>query len=116
MLFRSFAVQFAKAAGAKVIATTSSEAKAELLKKLGVDEVINYKEVPNWGEEAKRLTGGEGVSHVVEVGGPSTFGQSLKATRIEGVVTAVGFVGGPVAGPGFLVSFVYFFIPFFLSV
>ena len=66
-----FAVQFAKAAGAKVISTTSSPAKAELLKKLGADVVLNYKETENWGEEAKKITGG-GVDFVVEVGGPSS--------------------------------------------
>jgi NADPH:quinone reductase-like Zn-dependent oxidoreductase len=60
-----FAVQFAKAAGATVIATTSSASKAETLKKLGVDHIINYKDEPNWGEKAKALTpNGEGVNHV----------------------------------------------------
>jgi NADPH:quinone reductase-like Zn-dependent oxidoreductase len=69
-----FAVQFAKAAGAKVIATTSSAAKGEKLKSLGADHVINYKEVSNWGEEAKKLTpGGRGVQHILEVGGPNTM-------------------------------------------
>jgi NADPH:quinone reductase-like Zn-dependent oxidoreductase len=71
-----FALQFAKAAGAKVIATTSSKAKAEMLKKLGADHVINYKEDANWGETAKKLTkGGEGVDHILEVGGPTTMKQ-----------------------------------------
>lgn len=98
----TFAVQFAKAAGARVIATTSSQAKANLLRKLGADHILNYRETADWGEEAKRITGGEGVAHVVEVGGPSTFAQSLKAVRIDGVVTVVGFVGGPTAGPGFM--------------
>ena len=65
------AVQFAKAAGARVISTTSSPAKAELLRKLGADVVINYKETENWGEEAKKITGG-GVDFVLEVGGPSS--------------------------------------------
>ncbi|KAN0096118.1 NAD(P)-binding protein [Hyaloscypha variabilis] len=96
-----FAVQFAKAAGAKVISTTSSPAKAELLRKLGADVVLNYKETENWGEEAKKITGG-GVDFVVEVGGPSTFAQSLKSVKIGGSITVVGFVGGPVAGAGFL--------------
>lgn len=90
-----FALQFAKAAGARVIATTSSAKKAELLKKYGADEVINYKETPNWGEEAKKLTpGGVGVQHVVEVGGPTTMAQSLKAIAIDGVITIIGFIGG----------------------
>lgn len=90
-----FAVQFAKAAGAKVIATTSSAAKGEKLKALGADHVINYKEVSNWGEEAKKLTpGGGGVQHILEVGGPNTMAQSLKAISIDGVISIIGFVGG----------------------
>jgi NADPH:quinone reductase-like Zn-dependent oxidoreductase len=90
-----FALQFAKAAGARVIATTSSSKKAELLKKYGADHVINYKETPNWGEEAAKLTpSGAGVQHVVEVGGPTTMAQSLKAVAIDGVITIIGFIGG----------------------
>ncbi|ELR05904.1 hypothetical protein GMDG_07677 [Pseudogymnoascus destructans 20631-21] len=88
-----FAVQFAKAAGAKVIATTSSAAKMEILKKLGADHVINYKETPNWGEMAKELTpGGVGVKHVIEVGGPGTMAQSLKAVQFDGIISLIGFV------------------------
>ncbi len=91
-----FALQFAKAAGAKVISTTSSKEKEELLKKYGADHVINYKTDPNWGESAKKLTtGGLGVDHIVEVGGPSTVKQSLKAIKFDGVITIIGFLGGP---------------------
>jgi len=90
-----FALQFAKAAGAKVIATTSSEEKADILKKHGADHVINYKENPNWGKQAASLTPGEvGVHHVVEVGGPTTMAQSLKAVKIDGVISIIGFIGG----------------------
>lgn len=90
-----FALQFAKAAGATVIATTSSAEKAELLKKLGADHVLNYKETPNWGEKAAALTiDGEGVDHVVEVGGNATIVQSLKAVKFGGVITIIGFIGG----------------------
>ncbi|KAJ4986260.1 Zinc-type alcohol dehydrogenase [Stagonosporopsis vannaccii] len=89
-----FALQFAKAAGARVIATTSSSSKAETLKKLGADHIINYRETPNWGERAKELTGGTGVQHVVEVGGPTTMAQSLKAIAIDGVISIIGFIGG----------------------
>lgn len=89
-----FAVQFAKAAGAKVIATTSSAEKTERLKQLGADHVINYKEVENWGEEAKKLTGGQGVAHILEVGGPKTMVQSLKAIGIDGIISIIGFLGG----------------------
>jgi len=98
-----FAVQFAKAAGATVIATTSSTEKAERLKQLGADHVINYKEVKDWGKEAKKLTPrGEGVDHVVEVGGPESIKQSFEAIKMGGVISVIGFVGGVEGGPGFL--------------
>ncbi|KAH7355055.1 hypothetical protein BKA65DRAFT_475521 [Rhexocercosporidium sp. MPI-PUGE-AT-0058] len=90
-----FAVQFAKAAGATVIATTSSPAKAQILKKLGADHVINYKDTPEWGEKAVSLTPkNQGVNHILEVGGPATMAQSLKAVRIDGVISIIGFLGG----------------------
>src|SRR5258708_7963608 len=57
-----FALQLAKAAGARVIATSSSEEKLERLKRLGADTVINYKAVPDWGQKAKDLTDGRGVA------------------------------------------------------
>lgn len=89
------ATQFAKAAGAKVIATTSSAEKAKILKKYGADHVINYKENPNWGQQAKELTPNQaGVHHVVEVGGPTTMKESLKAVKIDGVISIIGFIGG----------------------
>jgi NADPH:quinone reductase-like Zn-dependent oxidoreductase len=99
-----FAVQFAKAAGARVIATTSSSEKAEKLKKLGADHIINYKEDENLGETAKTITGGTGVQHVVEVGGPTSMKQSLAAVAIDGVISIIGFLGGDKAenAPGFL--------------
>ena len=89
-----FALQFAKAAGAKVIATTSSTAKGERLKKMGADHVINYKEDETWGETAKKLTGGRGVQHILELGGPNTMHQSFAAIGFEGVITIIGAVGG----------------------
>lgn len=89
------AIQFAKAAGATVIATSSSADKCKYLEKLGADRVINYKETPNWGEVAKSWTPGKaGVDHVIEVGGPNTMAQSLKAIKMEGVISVIGFVGG----------------------
>jgi len=90
-----FAIQFAKAAGATVIATTSSERKSEILKKLGADHVINYKATPEWGAIAKKLTPGElGAHHVIEVGGPSTMAQSLEAVKTDGIISLIGFLGG----------------------
>ncbi|KAI5859809.1 NAD(P)-binding protein [Durotheca rogersii] len=90
-----FGLQFAKAAGATVIATTSTNEKAAVLKKLGADHVINYKEDPNWGETAKKLTrNGVGVDHIIEIGGAGTLEQSLKAIKLEGVISIIGFVAG----------------------
>lgn len=88
-----FAVQLAKGMGARVIATTSSAAKAERLRELGADAVVNYAEVPEWGHHVrKELTGGAGVDCVVEVGGPATINQSLKAVRPGGEVVLIGFL------------------------
>lgn len=89
-----FALQFAKAAGARVIATSSSDEKLARLKTLGADEVINYKKDATWGETARRLTGDRGVDHVVEVGGPATLEQSMIATRIGGHVSVIGILTG----------------------
>lgn len=93
------AIQFARASGATVIATTSTDEKAKFLEKLGANIVINYKKDPNWGETAKRLSPGQlGVDHVIEVGGPNTMRQSMKAIKFEGVITVIGFLGGPKRG------------------
>jgi NADPH:quinone reductase-like Zn-dependent oxidoreductase len=89
-----FALQLAKAAGARVIATTSTDQKAEQLRALGADEVMNYHRTSEWGTEVRRLTGGLGVQHVVEVGGGSTMPHSLKAVATAGNVGLVGAVGG----------------------
>lgn len=90
-----FASQFAKAIGARVIATTSSSERARILEGLGVDHIINYRETPNWGSVAKSLTGGAGVDHVVEVAGPTTLQQSMDSVKLDGVITVMGFIGGP---------------------
>jgi NADPH:quinone reductase-like Zn-dependent oxidoreductase len=89
-----FALQFAKAAGARVIATSSSEEKLEKLKRLGADDLINYKATPNWGEKAKALTDARGVDHVIEVGGPATFAQSMAACRLGGHIAVIGLLSG----------------------
>ncbi|KAG7284283.1 hypothetical protein NEMBOFW57_010650 [Staphylotrichum longicolle] len=90
-----FALQFAKAAGATVIATTSSAKKAEILKKLGADHVINYREDANWGETARKLTpNGEGVDHILEVGGEGTMTQSVNAIKMEGIISVIGVLTG----------------------
>ena len=93
-----FALQLAKAAGARVITTSSSDEKLERLKSLGADELINYKEVPAWGLKTLELTGGVGVDSVVEIGGAGTLDQSMMATRVGGHVALIGVLAGR-AGP-----------------
>lgn len=89
-----FAIQFAKAAGATVIATSSSDEKLERLKALGADYLINYRSQPNWGTVAASLTGGQGVDMVVEVGGAGTLTESLQAVRIGGHISLIGVLTG----------------------
>jgi NADPH:quinone reductase-like Zn-dependent oxidoreductase len=89
-----FALQFAKAAGATVISTSSSPEKMQRLKDLGADHVINYKEDANWGDTAKKLTGGRGVDHVVEIGGAGTMAQSIRASRLGGHISLIGVLAG----------------------
>ena len=87
-----FALQLARAVGATVIATTSSPAKAERLKALGAAEIVNYADDPEWGRRVRALTGGRGVDRVVEVGGPGTIGQSLRAVAVGGEIASIGFL------------------------
>jgi NADPH:quinone reductase-like Zn-dependent oxidoreductase len=88
-----FAVQLAKRFGATVIGTTSSDRKAERLKALGADHVVNYLEIPKWGRHVKSvLTGGIGVDCVLEVSGPATVNESLYAVRWGGEVVLIGFL------------------------
>lgn len=89
-----FALQIAKAHGAKVILTSSSEQKLARAKALGADQTINYKEIPEWGKEVQKLTEGRGVDVVVEVGGSGTLPQSLRATRYGGQVSLIGVLSG----------------------
>jgi len=100
------AVQFAKGRWCEVISTTSSEKKAEFLRKLGADHVINYREVEKWGEQAKKNQCW-GVDFVVEVGGPSNLFAESEECEDRWMHNAVGLVGGPVAGAGYLVSFIF---------
>ena len=89
-----FALQFAKAAGATVVATSGSADKLARLETLGADHLINYRENEKWGEAVLALTGGLGVDHVIEVGGPNTIGQSFVAARTGAHVAIIGAVGG----------------------
>ena len=87
-----FGLQIALAAGAQVFATTSSEAKAERLKAMGVTEVVNYKTDARWGKTINKLTNG-GVDHVLDVGGGSTMQQSIEAATIGGSIISIGILG-----------------------
>jgi len=89
-----FALQFAKAAGARVIATSSSDDKLERLTALGADHTINYTSTPDWGKAAMRLTDGRGVDEVVEIGGPGTMAQSIAACRVGGHISLIGVLTG----------------------
>jgi NADPH:quinone reductase-like Zn-dependent oxidoreductase len=84
-----FALQFAKLFGARVIATTSSEAKASRLRALGADDVINYRTTPDWHVAVRDLTNGRGVDQVVDIGG-GTLEQSIKSVTLDGLVNFIG--------------------------
>ena len=88
-----FALQIAKQLGCRVVATSSSDAKLERLKELGADVVINYREESEWGRLATERSGG-GVSLVVEVGGPGTVTQSVRALKIGGTISMIGVLTG----------------------
>lgn len=89
-----FALQFAVMSGARVIITSSSDEKLARAKQLGAWATINYKTTPEWGNEARKLTDGAGVDHVVEVGGAGTLEQSFQAVRIGGTISLIGVLTG----------------------
>ena len=90
----SIALQLAVASGATVIATSSSSAKLAKVKELGATHLINYIDKPDWDQEVLKLTNGEGVNHVIEVGGSATVDKSLTCLRMGGHVHLIGFLGG----------------------
>jgi len=85
-----FAVQFAKAMGARVIATSSSDDKLDRIRSLGADETINYRSTPDWERSVLDLTSGRGVDHVIEVGGTGTLTRSVKSVRTGGHIALIG--------------------------
>ena len=89
-----FALQFARLLGARVIATSSSDAKLARALSLGASDGINYRTTPEWQDEAVRLTDGQGVDEVVEVGGAGTFARSLGAVRLGGSISLIGVLTG----------------------
>jgi NADPH:quinone reductase-like Zn-dependent oxidoreductase len=89
-----FALQFARALGAEVVVTSSSDEKLKRAKALGATHLINYKTMPDWDKAALDLTAGQGVDHVVEVGGAGTFVRSLNAIRLNGSISLIGVLAG----------------------
>jgi NADPH:quinone reductase-like Zn-dependent oxidoreductase len=83
------ALRIAKAAGARVVATSSSDAKLARARELGADATLNYKSEPQWGARAAALAGG-GIDHVVEVGGLGTLAQSMQAVGFGGEIGLIG--------------------------
>ena len=85
-----WALQIAKAAGARVIITSSSDEKLARAKSMGADAGVNYNTTPEWEKAVLDLTGGAGVDHVVEVGGVGTLGKSFQAVGFQGKVALIG--------------------------
>jgi NADPH:quinone reductase-like Zn-dependent oxidoreductase len=88
------AAQLARAAGLRPIATSSSPKKLERLRGLGVTDLIDYRQTPEWQTEVLRLTHGEGVDHVIDVGGAGTLPRSFEAVRAGGTITLIGVLAG----------------------
>ncbi|WP_258369833.1 MULTISPECIES: NAD(P)-dependent alcohol dehydrogenase [unclassified Curtobacterium] len=89
-----FGLQLAKAVGATVIVTSSSDDKLARARALGADVTINYRSTPEWGDAVLEATGGLGADHVIEVGGADTLSQSIKAVRVGGQITMIGMLTG----------------------
>ncbi|HMD31335.1 MAG TPA: NAD(P)-dependent alcohol dehydrogenase [Candidatus Acidoferrales bacterium] len=89
-----FALQFARMAGAQVIATSGSDRKLARARELGAFGGINYKTTPDWEKEVRKLTGGRGADHIVEVGGAGTLNRSLACVRMGGMITMIGVLAG----------------------
>ena len=89
-----FTVQLARALGATVILTSSSDEKLEIGSDLGATHLINYRTTPQWDAEVKRLTAGRGADLIVELGGPATLAQSVHCARAGGTVAVIGVLSG----------------------
>jgi len=89
-----FGLQLAKAKGANVIITSSSDEKLQRATALGADHTINYKSVPEWQEKVLAITDGKGVSNVLEVGGAGTFEKSVACAKVNGTVSVIGILTG----------------------
>jgi len=89
-----FALQFAKICGARCILISGSNEKMKRAQELGADEVLNYQDLPEWGKQVRDFSGGEGIDHIIEVGGPETLPQSLRAIRPGGTISMIGVLSG----------------------
>lgn len=89
-----FALQIAKAHGARVAITSSSDEKLELARTLGADITINYRATPEWGAELMTRTGNAGADIVVETGGQGTLGQSIAAAAVNARIPIIGVTAG----------------------
>lgn len=89
-----FALQFAKAVGARVAIVSGSEDKWDSARRLGADHFVNYRTTPEWSRSLLDWTGGEGVDNVLDAGGPRTLDQSVAAARVGGNVSVMGVLGG----------------------
>jgi NADPH:quinone reductase-like Zn-dependent oxidoreductase len=89
-----FGLQFARLAGARVLVTSSSDAKLARAKALGADGCVNYRTTPEWDREILKLTAGRGVDHVLEVGGSGTLARSIGAVAVGGRVAMIGVLTG----------------------
>jgi len=92
-----FALQIAKAAGARVIATSSRDENLEKVKALGASAGINYRQFPAWEQKALELTDGKGVDILLDVVGGDGLNQSVAATKASGIITQIGFLNGQTA-------------------
>jgi NADPH:quinone reductase-like Zn-dependent oxidoreductase len=89
-----FALQFARMAGARVIATSSSDEKLGRVRELGASDGINYKTTPDWDKRVRELTAGLGVDQIIEVGGAGTLPKSIRCVRLGGTITLIGVLSG----------------------
>ena len=89
-----FALQIAQMHGAQAIVLSSSDAKLDMARSLGATATINYRATPNWSDQIPAITGGHGADHIIEVGGPKTFPQSLTSLAVGGQINVIGYLGG----------------------
>jgi NADPH:quinone reductase-like Zn-dependent oxidoreductase len=89
-----FSLQFARMAGARVIATSSHDGKLVRLREMGAADVINYKATPEWDRSVLELTHGAGADQIVEVGGAGTLARSIRAVRVGGYIALIGVLAG----------------------